>query len=189
MALIKKLVVQWTGLTALPGVSVHYALSSSTNPSTDLANFFNGIKTLFPNTLSWQIPSAGDTLNDDDGHISGPGWTSAGGGVVAGTGGSVTYAAGTGAKVVWLTPGITNKFRRVRGHTNLLPISTTFYTTSGVITSAGQSTILTAANALVATGSFGIWHRNTPGSSNGFISVINSALVPNTVISLRSRRY
>jgi len=189
VANIKKIVVQWQGLQALPGVSVFYASSGSTNPVSDLNTFFTALRPLFPTALGWVLPGSGDSIDEQTGHVQASGWSSTGAGTITCTGGAVANTLGTGGKVIWLTAGLTTKFRRVKGHTNFTSLINTCYTATGVLTAGTMTSINTPATALVGTGNFGVWHRNTPGSTDGFFSSMTSAVVPSTVISLRSRRY
>lgn len=186
---LKKIVVQWNGETGLPGVSVFYALAASTNPVGDLNTFFTAIRGLFATNLTWTLPGSGDLIDENSGHVTGGGWTSTGSGTVSANGGAASGPVGTGAKVIWQTAAITPKFRKVRGHTNLTQLISTQYASTGLIISTAQTTIGTAASALVASGNFAVWHRNTPGSTDGFAAGMTAATVPATVISLRSRRY
>lgn len=175
----------WNGLGGLPGVSTFYYGVASPNVS-DAVTFFNAIKALFPNGLSWDIPSSGDEIDDSNGALTGS-WLGSGGGTVTATGGSLPYAAGVGARVRWDTTTIVGR-RRLRGSTFLCPILSAKFDTAGTIDSTALTTLQTAASAFAASGvAKEIWHRPVNGSG-GTSAPINSAVVPDRVTSLRSRR-
>jgi len=185
MATINKIEVPWTGLPGMPGVSVFYCTGAA-DPTGGLVTFFNAIKSLFPNGLSWSILNSGDTIDDTTGTLNG-GWTGSGGAVVASTAGTPAYASGVGAYVNWQTGAIVNG-RRLKGRTFLTSISAAYYNTNGTISSTFLTTVDAAATALVAGGIMRTWHRPPPGGSSGSSSVWTSATVPQQVTSLRSRR-
>jgi len=186
MTTMRRLRVVWNGLTGLPGVSTFYYGVASPDVS-DAVGFFNTIKGLFPTPLSWDIPSSGDEIESTTGVLTG-GWTGTGAGNVTATG-ATAYAAGVGARVQWQTDAIVNG-RRVRGATFLAPLALLAYDTSGTLTNSEVVTMLAAANTFAASGvAKGIWHRNTPGGSDGVYANMIGATVPDRVTSLRSRRY
>lgn len=182
---MRRLRVTWTGLGGLPGLSTFYYGVATPNVS-DCVAFFTAIRSLFPTGLTWDIPSSGDEIDDATGTLTG-GWTGSGGGTVTANGGVTTYAAGTGTRVRWDTLSIVNG-RRVRGGTFLAPLLGSSYDSSGTIATASLSTIQTAASTFAASGvAKGIWHRpTTPGT--GLYAAINTAVVPDKVTMLRSRR-
>lgn len=185
MATLRRIPVAWTGISALPGVSVFYA-ASATDAGANLATFFNAIKAQFPSPLQWTVPTSGDLINDADGALTGA-WTGGTGGTTSATGSGI-YPAGTGAYVNWQTAGIVNS-RRLKGRTFLAPLLGAVFTTSGQISTTTQTALQTAATALATSGNIVIWHRpSAPGLSNGASSVVTGALVPLQVTSLRSRR-
>lgn len=185
MTTMRRLRVTWNGLGGLPGLSTFYYGVATPNVS-DCVAFFNAIKALFPSNLAWDIPSSGDEIDDATGQLTG-GWIGTGGGAVSATGGGTAYAAGTGARVRWDTLVVTGG-RRVRGSTFLAPLLATQFDSSGTIATTGLGTMQTAASAYAASGvAKGIWHRPVNGSG-GLYCAINSAVVPDKVTMLRSRR-
>jgi len=187
MVVMAKIPVVWDGLTGLPGVSVFY--STSANAVTAVAaltTFFNAIKAQFPSQLSWTLPSSGDTITDTDGSLNGS-WTGATGSVIASTGGAGAYAAGCGARVQWNTVAVIGR-RRVRGSTFLVPLYGTKYDTNGTIDNTALGVFQSAANALVVADQLGVWHRPSPGGSDGAFVDVTTAVVADKVSTLRSRR-
>lgn len=184
---IARIPVVWTGLTALPGVSVFYWDFSTASDVSELFSFFDTIKNRFPTGLSWQIPGSGDEIDDATGALNGS-WLATGSGTVTATGGTSSYAAGVGARVRWRTSGIFNG-RRVVGSTFLAPLLGSAFDTDGTITSAVLSDLQGAADTLAANGGVVIWSRPSPGGSNGESNPVVSAQVPDRATALRSRRY
>lgn len=195
MADLERCVVAWSGLLGLPGVSVFYKEASvgSSLPAA-LTTFFTAIKGHFPTALSWQIPNAGDVLNDVNGDLVGV-WTDTGGTTVAG-GATATqnYAAGVGYRVKWVTGDITHG-RRCIGSTFLTSCTTEHYDSNGTIQNGSLGTVQTAANALVAAGVLSVWARPVEGSTNpgipdrnGASNTVLAAIVPDKVSWFRTRR-
>lgn len=182
---LRKIPVVWNGLTGLPGVSVFYSADPD-DPTVALGAFFSAISNRFPNGLTWSCAGSGDTVDVATGVLTGS-WTGGTPFSQSGSGGATAYAAGCGAYVKWGTPLVVDG-RRVKGRTFLAPILTSEYQSDGTITSACLTTLQTAANTLEATGLLVVWHRPSPGGSNGIAATIDSATVPDQVTSLRSRR-
>lgn len=185
MATIRRCYVDWNGLTALPGLSVFYA-KTAVDPTGDLGTFFNAIKGYFPTALTWTVRNGGDELDDATGTLTGA-WTGAGTTGITGTGGAVAYAAGVGAYVNWAT-GAVVAGRRVTGRTFLTHMIAGGYDSSGTILAGALTAFQNAANALVASNKMVVWHRPSPGGSNGSQHPYLSAAVPDVVTSVRSRR-
>jgi len=177
--------VAWTTGPGGTGVSVFYTNFGS-DATVELAAFFNAIKAFFPTSVSWNIPSSGDVVDEVSGLITGA-WIGGTAASVSGTTGTA-YAAGTGAYVRWQTSGIVNG-RRVKGRTFLCPLVGSSYQTDGTIVDGNVATIQTAANNLVLAGKLRIWHRPTSaGANNGSAFTVTAGTVPDRVTSLRSRR-
>lgn len=185
MVTMRRLRVSWDGLGGLPGLSTFYYGVASPNVS-DCVAFFNAIKGLVPNTLTWTIPSSGDELDEATGKLTGS-WLGTGGGTVTGTVAGQPYAAGVGARVTWRT-GVVHNGRRVQGRTFIAPLTIGSYDTSGTITTSYLTTLQTAAAAYAASGvAKGIWSKGRT-DTDGLYAAIMSAEVPDVVTSLRSRR-
>lgn len=182
---MNRLRVTWSGLGGLPGLSTFYLRSAETDVSAVKA-FFTSIKDNFPSALSWDIPAAGDVIDETTGALTG-GWTGTGGGTVVATGGSGTFAAGVGARVVWATGTVVGG-RRVRGSTFLVPLLGACYSASGDLAASQRGVLQSAAAALVTTDLTVVWHRPAPGTSTGSIADITGSSVPTSVSTLRSRR-
>lgn len=186
MATLNRYVVLLSGATGLPGESVFFC-SSATSAGAELKAFYTALINKFPQGMTVTVPTAGDTINDADGKVNG-GWSDAGGGSAGTSTSNVSYAAGTGAYIIWGTNAI-NSGRRLKGRTFICPIISTEYDTSGTLGASMQSVLQTAGNTLAAAGKLAIWHRNHKGASDGSSSAVTSALVKDVVTSLRSRRF
>jgi hypothetical protein len=136
--------------------------------------------------VAWDIPGSGDVVDETTGLITGA-WTAGTAATITATGGTGAYAAGTGAFVRWQTNGIVAG-RRVRGRTFLCPIITTGFDSNGTIASTQLGTLQTAATALAAAGKNQVWHRPSPGGSDGSAHIVVAGTVPDKVTSLRTRR-
>lgn len=185
MATIVRNFVSWTGAQGLPGVSVWYATSATTLLS-DLATFYGAIKSLLPPTVSIQVAGSGDTLNDANGVLTGS-WSASLPAAIVGTGASGAYPAGVGGYINWRTSAIIGR-RRLQGRTFICPLIQSAYQSDGTLAPATVTTLASAAGGIVTGANTLIWHRPTPGGSDGSSSLITGNAVPDQVTSLRSRR-
>lgn len=187
---VRVLMQNWPGA---PGYINLYETSAVVD-HTPIRTFFNSLITLFPTGLTITIPGSGDIINEGTGAIVGA-WTVAAPAVVTGSGVSA-YAGGAGAVVDWLTSGVVAG-RRPMGRTFLVPLVSAAMDTQGSLTSTTISTILTAAQAMIAAmgPTFLVWSRpfpggpgNDPPSRLGTVNPVTSARVPDLAAVLRSRR-
>jgi hypothetical protein len=185
MANIRECIVEWAGLTGLPGVSVFYS-GAAVDITVELATFFTSIQNQFPNGMQWTIPAAGDVLDEASGDLVSD-WSGGTGAVVNGTGGSATYAAGVGAMVRWNTPLVFNS-RRMRGRTFLTHMSTAGYQSDGTLLATTRTVLQNAATALAAGPDAPLfWHRPVNGAGGSAVAA-TSAFIPDRVSWLKSRR-
>lgn len=182
---LRRVPVAWTTGIGGSGVSVFYS-GATDDLTANLGTFFSAIAALFPNAVTWSIPSSGDEINDDTGHLVGA-WTGGTAATVNASGGAVNYVAGTGAYVKWVTGAIVGT-RKLQGRTFLTPLTTGCFDTNGTLTNANVTTIQNAANTLVATNKLVVWHRPPKGGSTGTARLVIGATVPDKVTSLRTRR-
>lgn len=187
MASIVRLRALWSGTPVVGGgVSVfHFAAGSSSGPAT-VYGFFDTLKGTIPNGVTIVVPGVGDTIDENTGEIDGT-WTGSGGGTINSTGGSGAWAAGVGARVVWITSGIT-RGRRVRGSTFVVPMTAAAYESNGTLTSAVVSGLNTASTYMDADSTFGVYTRPQAGLSNGAFHLQVASFIPDAVTWLRSRR-
>jgi hypothetical protein len=181
----RKMPVVWSTGIGGAGVSVFYS-PFGVDMTTELATFFNAIKSNFPNAVTWDIPGSGDVIDETTGLITGA-WTAGTAATITATGGTGSYVAGTGAFVRWQTNGIVNG-RRVRGRTFLDPLVVGAFDANGTIATAALGGLQPAATALAASGKMLIWHRPTPGGADGSTHAVVAGTVPDKVSSLRTRR-
>ena len=183
MATLERILITWTGLTGLPGVSVCYGVLGG-SAAADLGTMFTSLAGQFPSGLTVTIPNNGDTIDDATGALTGT-W-SAGSVVTMVASGTSTHAAGVGCYINWKTSAIVGG-RRLMGRTFLAPLTNTLYDSQGTINSASLGPITTAANLVVAGGDLRVWHRPVGGSGGSSAAPV-AAAVPDQVTSLRSRR-
>jgi hypothetical protein len=182
---LRKVPVAWTTGIGGTGVSVFYSLEA-TDITVALGTFFTAIRTLFPPSVTWQIPASGDVINIPDGKITGS-WSGGTAATVTGSG-LANYVAGTGAYVRWQTSTIRDG-RRIKGRTFLVPLITSAFDSSGTITDGNVTTLQSAATALAGTGTLTIWGRpRGKGATDGQAGTVVSGLVLDKVTSIRTRR-
>lgn len=195
MVALNRVRVGWTNWPGAPGVSTFY-LSSSTTSLGPLKTFFTAIKDMLPNTLTTDVPNAGDVIDSATGHITG-GWTGSGGGTTSSLAAAAAYSGASGALIRWNTDGILNG-RRLVGRTYLVPLNNTQYANDGSLSGTAITTLAAAATALITAyaGALVIYGppRNTgtngptdPGKAAQWGSV-TSAVVPDIAAVMRSRR-
>lgn len=182
---VRKIPVTWTTGVGGSGVSIFYSIDS-VDVTVELGTFFNAVKALFPTAVTWQVPSSGDVLQTDNGHIT-SGWSGGTAASISGTSAG-TYVAGTGAFVRWGTSGVVDG-RRVKGRTFLCPLLASCFDAAGTLTDANVTTMTAAAAALAGSGKLMIYSRPTPAQpTSGQLSLVTSGQVPDKVTSLRTRR-
>lgn len=188
MATLERIRVTWTGSPVVgPSVSTFYR--DVANPATVLAaltSFFTAIAGVLPAGLQIAVQGSGDLIESTDGSLAGS-WSGSGGGVVNASGSS-GFTMGVGARVVWGTNGV-HGGRRVKGSTFLVPISSNNFEGAGAIAASFISTVQAAADTLVndTDGAMVILSKPSLTESGEFSPVV-SALVPDAVSWLRSRR-
>lgn len=111
--------------------------------------------------------------------------------VVDGSGTGV-WAAGTGARCVWVTGNVIAG-RRVRGSTYLVPLAANQYDANGQIVSTAIAAITNAGTTLIADNladgcPLQVYSRPIPGRP-GAVSTVQSASTPAVVGTLRGRKY
>lgn len=167
-------------------MGVHYWTGADAGFVTDVKSAYNGLADVVPTGTTLTVPNTGDTLADTTGTLSAT-WTDSGtGGTVSGTA-TAPAAAGVGACVTWLTGAVVNG-RRLRGRTFIVPVSAGHYESNGTL-AAGCLTLLNAwATAMVGVGGLVIWHRPSPGGSDGSSAPVTGYSIRDHVAVLRSRR-
>jgi hypothetical protein len=158
------------------------------NPAA-VVTFFTAIKALFPTGITWQIPNGGDTIEETTGKLTGT-WLGTGGGTVTGTGSSVAFAQGVGARIQWQTGNVENG-RRVRGTSYMVPLNSSSFDTSGKLVTSTATTLSNAAAALrdAHGGSLCVWGRPKKKTGTpGYHAPITLVQVPTQTSWLRSRK-
>jgi hypothetical protein len=185
---IDRVTVLWSGFPGAPGYTRFYTDPSvGVPPLADYQAFFTGIADRIPSSVTIQVQSTGDTLDEQTGAITGS-WSEAAQTAIVGTG-SGAYAAASGAHINWRTATLVNG-RRLKGRTFLVPLYGGAYDSDGTIAATVLTDLRTNLATLVAAVGGGlqvVWHRPVNGA-NGSIGDMTSADIPDKAAVLRSRR-
>jgi hypothetical protein len=183
-----------TGFSGATGYTNMYFTSATTANLNAVRALFDALKAYLPTVVRFTFPSAGDTIDETDGHLLG-GWSGVAPADVVGTASGV-YPAPCGFMLQWKTNGV------VDGHR---PIAKTFFVPMGTIglsaTGGISATLVTAANAAITTflgtsAGFSLWHRPIAAKAGpppvaarpgGAFPISSGQCSPKTVV-LRSRR-
>lgn len=188
MAQMQRLRVSWSGPGVTgPGLSTFY--TSTAGPlgiADDVLAFFQGQALAFPTNLTITVPSGGDLIEDTTGGLAGT-WNEPGtGGTFTGTG-TGDYPQGVGMQIRWRTGGIVAG-RRVVGSTFICPIMSAIFAADGTIDNVTVASVQAAGTALIAAHpDLRIWSR-PKGPRVGSSHAVETAVVPDRVSWLRSRR-
>lgn len=186
-------IISWTGTGVVGGgVSVFYATPGGSF-MTKLHDFFSAIIGFFPATVTLTFPSSGDTIDSATGHLVGS-WTGTTQTNLNGLD-AASYSGRSGATIGWLTNtlvppgGVYKTSHRVKGRTFLVPVKGSFYQNDGTIEGAVLTSLKTNADALITAGAghFHIWHRPSPGGSDGVAAPVVSSRIKDKVAVLTSR--
>jgi hypothetical protein len=182
---IQEIKTVWSNAAGLPGYTTMYGVPAGFSLPA-VRTFFDALKTLIPAGITIQVPSVGNLINEQTGQITGD-WVAAPSTVVTGTFAGA-YEAPVGAVVNWMTSSFLAG-RRLRGRTYLVPLQGS--TTTGQLSGAAQAVIQAAATAFVTaqSGSLLVWGRPKEDPHvDGSIGAVTTALVPDLIAILRSRR-
>lgn len=190
--------VSWGNFPGAPGVTTLY-FSTSVADFTPVRTFFNGIKDVMPQGLTFSYPTSYDVINESDGKLSTTVATAAQAVSTSITTAGV-YSLTSGALIRWNTSAVVNG-NKVVGRTYLVPAAGVSYNTGGAVSATTITTCQNAANALLAAYGDGlkIWARpfkgrtGVPGKPDipprvGSFATALSATMPTTPVVMRSRR-
>lgn len=170
-----------------PGLTTFYGTGfTAADMSASVQDYFDAVKALVPEGVTWTIPQGGDVIDETTGDLTGA-W---------GTGGSYqvsssragNYAAGVGVRHVLQTATVVGG-RRVRGSFFLVPLGSGAYDVNGSIDNTTLTTIDTAAQALYTAlnTEWVVWSRPT-ATRAGSAAEVTGVTTPDRVSWLRSRR-
>lgn len=146
-------------------------------------------RNLFTAALTWTVSSQVDRIDLANGNVTATlGVTGS-----TGVGGSGTGWAPTPiAVMVRFETDLFIAGHRVRGRTYLSPIDVSMMEGDGTPSAVGLAHAESFATAMEDEGLTGIhhviWHRPSPGGTDGQVSVVTGHIVPNKYAILRSRR-
>jgi len=192
-----RLTMTWSGFSGAPGYSNLYFSSALVPTPTELAQtmtkvhaFFYAWRGFLPNAVTISFPSSIEEFQTTTGELQSTASVTPGA-TITGIGGSAVFSSAVGACVNWKTDTVVNG-RKLRGRTFMVPLqSLPSFDTDGSLNPSTRLTMLTAATNLVndATGlPFFIWHRPTPGGSDGAAGPVTSTTINDKTAVLRSRR-
>lgn len=155
--------------------------------------FFEGVKSYLPPGTSVLVLPVIDEFDQQTGQLTGSNAIPTPPAVVTSNAAPTNYAGGTGIVVQWNTTLIYHG-RRVRGRTFIVPTIQAVFDTDGTLTTAAQTTVSAAAQALVtASADLGVWARwfGKPAQAqqiDGAVASVTSQQVKDFASHLRSRR-
>lgn len=185
----------WSGFSGAPGYTNLYFLDPDPISQAGLdetgarsRTFWGALGPYLPTGVTITMPTLLQEIQSDNGeliqeHIF-PGGTP-----VSGSAGN-QYASASGACITWHSIGIING-RKLRGRTFLVPLGNQVFSADGTLSDSIRASIQTAANALAnaTTGiDLAVWHRPTPGLSDGAAAGVTHGTVNDKGAILRSRR-
>lgn len=182
-----EVIVDWSTVNGPGKVSVFYfdRLAGLTTVRTALASFLTDADGILCNTAEWTIRTTGRVLDDATGGITAA-WTETTG--HSGVGGQAGEQAADATQVLvrWKTGEISGR-RFIQGRT-FLPGVAVAAMDDGNLTSGARTTVLTAANNLVASGAnLVVWHRPV-SLSGGVAASVTATDVWTEFAVLRRRR-
>lgn len=165
-----------------------FYLGTAVTDFSPIRTFLTSAFQRMPNGIQATFPSSVDQFDETDGTLTSTlGLTPLS--TLTSTVTAASYAGSAGALVRWVTGDFVNH-KRVQGRTYLVPLAGAAYDNDGSILTAAVTALQAAGAAMIA--SFGsdlkVWHRPSPGGSNGSAKTVNSCVVPDVAVVLRSRR-
>lgn len=161
--------------------------------ATFLLQLMHDVAVHVPSTTTHTIQNVVQVFDDDSGKLVQEGEITIGFLAVPGTGGTPSYAGGSGVRVRWTTGTIVDG-RVVRGAWFLVPLIPNSFTQTGGMDGSVQQSIGAAANTYVSSMRNAphpciVYHRPKKGATTGGRAAdVLSAVIPGTPTSLRSRR-
>jgi len=190
MANLDRVRIGWSGSGVVgPGVSTFYFPSGGgAAGQAALKTMFTAIQSAFPNlSLTWSFPAGGETIDAATGELVGA-WSGATPSSLTAAASNSDWLSGVGARIQWNTDAV-SRGRRVRGATFLVPLNGSASSSDGTIVNTYVTSLQAAATAFVTGADSTIWSRpSAPGLSDGGSATVTSAVVPDRVSWLRSRR-
>lgn len=198
MANLYRVRTTMTGATGLPGVSTMYFRpetgggdeAGAQAVAEQVFGFWDTVTTgdTLPVQVTYAIENPIVVISDETGNLL----TTFGHDQTTGQagGGASVGPSPAGAVIHWITSTVVNG-RFLRGKTFLVPLCLAAYQAGGTIVDARLTSINTAAGNLILDedNPMVVWHRpTTPGGANGSSAVVTSAVCPDKVAVLRSRR-
>lgn len=194
---MNRMTMTWSGFSGAPGYTNFHFSAALTPTPTELSEtaakvrtFFDSWKGWLPNAVTVNFPSELEEFSTTTGELVDTHAFTAPASVT-GIGGSAVFSSAVGACVNWKTNTVVNG-RKLRGRTFMVPLqSLPSFDTDGTLNPSARLTMLTACTNFMnnATGlPFFIWHRPTPGASDGAAGSVTATTINDKTAVLRSRR-
>lgn len=192
-----RMTMPWSNFPGAPGyTNFHFRLIGDITTElkdetmTKVRAFFQSWASFLPSGVTISMPSQFEEIDLATGELTGVESVTPAADVV-GSASSAPYSPAVGACVTWDTQGFING-RRIRGRTFMVPLApTSSFQSDGTLAVAGLTTMRAAAATLAnaTTGiALGVWHRPSPGGSDGTWSLVTGSNVIDKTAVLRSRR-
>lgn len=190
MTALAQIKVAWSGAGVVGNAySTFYSYTTGgalPQTANGLTTFFNAIKGLLAASITIQVPQTGQTYDDVTGQLLGS-WGGPAQAAVVGTAAGA-QASASGASIEWIT-GVILRRHLLVGRTFLVPLSSSAFNSSGVLSPASVNTINTAGAAFASLQSARIWSRPSAANNHtGGSGIIIAQSVRNLNAILRSRR-
>lgn len=193
MSVVQRLRVQLSGSAIVgTGVSTWYWEDNLGGEQSAIADFYDAVKTAFPDKLTVTVPNNGDQITVETGQLAGT-WTDGSVEVITGTD-TGNFILGTGARLVLNTGGMTAG-RRVRGSIFLVPLGVAVFNEDDALANSFVTGVNgAAATLLAAVPSLAVVSpvKPPPGGIGpdrpGKSSIVTSISCKDAVSWLRSRR-
>lgn len=190
--------VAWSGFVGGPGISTHYIPGVNSAALTALRAFYNALVSFIPTGVTLTFPSEGDVIQAGTGALTTT-WTVATPPAAVVGGGTGPMNSAQGFQVKWTTSDVADG-HALKGRTFIVPIAAGILGSDGLLSTAAQAAVFTAANAIATSATpWWIWHRpmyapHAPGTPRGAPTrpgsgaPITGCQVPRKAVVLTSRR-
>jgi hypothetical protein len=190
--------VAWSGFVGGPGISTHYIPGVNSAALTALRAFYSALNSFIPTGCTLTFPSEGDVIQAGTGALTTTWTVATPPAAVVGTG-SGPLASALGFQVKWLTSDVADG-HALKGRTFIVPTAAGIFGSDGLLSTAVQTAVYTAANVLATSATpWWIWHRpiyapTPPGTPRGAPeragsgAPITGTSIPRKAVVLTSRR-
>lgn len=187
MAVLREIITDWQSNGVYSNTVMFFRADQPVaDQRTALNAFWNGTKGFLSNQYNWSVRQEGREINDGDGSLAGA-WSVAA--PLSGTGTDTSQPVPEASQVLvrWAT-GIVVDGRFLKGRTYVPGVATGYSASGQVLASVRTNFTASGNNLATAAVGFAIWHRPSPGGTDGQSAVVTSSSVWNEFAVLRRRR-